>query len=57
MKHEVKDEACYLELPSGMRGVRYEQKFVKAMPEHYPCNHAAEVVPVNAPAMKQSMGK
>lgn len=57
MKYEINDEACYLELPPGMHGVKYNQKFVKAMPEHYPCNHAAEMVPANAPAMKASMGK
>ncbi len=55
---EVNEDACYLDMPHGLHGIDYPQKFVKAKSEApFPCNYKAEEVPVNNYAMKISLGK
>jgi hypothetical protein len=42
----MEDKAPSLELPPGLNGVDYKQKFVRAkMETSYPCNHEAEKTP------------
>ncbi len=58
MKEVDEKYTCNLELKGGLNNINYPQKFVKAPnPGRYPCNYAAEKVPVSDKAMKISLGK
>lgn len=58
MEYEINEEACYLDMPNGLHDVKYNQKFIRAKSEHpYPCNYAAEKVPVKNEAIKILMRK
>lgn len=57
---EDKDEyACYLEMPAGLHGVNYPQKFVRAPLSQHPSKSpsSGKEIPSDSLALKMAMGR
>lgn len=55
---EINQEACGLDMPNGIHGIRYEQKFVRAPHSQYPspAPSRGKEVPASDDAMRISLG-